>query len=199
MRSSPLVVLIIVASASTARAAISAFWQPATITSQAIAEKPELANMQSWDLMVTTDGNWASAGLRATMPVGEFFWQHPAGGLTGPSDFTHIFPALAFDTYASDPSAAPAVLGGFPENQPPPSDGGPSSAVPGVFSMSWGNVAVDPPGTHRIARLTFPQGLFPTLHVLSNTSSVTPDSTTIIPPIPEPATTAIGLFCAGAV
>ena len=38
--------------------------------------------------------------------------------------------------------------------------------MPGVFSISWDNLAVDPPGTHRIARLTFPQGVLPAVHVL---------------------------------
>lgn len=150
--------------------------------------------MQTWDLTITTDGDWASAGLRATMPPGLFFWQHFLGGTTGPQYGPALFPALEFDTFAADPawySGAPAVLGGFPENQPPPSDGGPSSAVPGVFSMSWGNLATDAPGTYRVARLTFPQGVLPTIHPLSNTSSVNPDSNTIIPQIPEPVTIGI--------
>jgi hypothetical protein len=156
--------------------------------------------MQTWDLTITTDGNWASAGLRATIPVGQFFWQHPLGGLTGPRPGPGPGsppPALEFDTFVADPawsSGSPAVLGGFPEDQPPPSDGGPTSAVPGVFSMSWGNLAVDPPGTYRVARLTFPQGVFPSVHPLSNTSSVNPNSTTIIAPIPEPAAS---VFAAG--
>jgi hypothetical protein len=194
-----LLIVLTIVPATVARAEITAFWQRATIPPAALAEQPALADMQTWDLVVTTDGNWASAGLRATMPVGQFFWQHPLGGLTGPRpDLLPIFPALEFDTFAADPAwyaGSPIVLGGFPENQPPPSDGGPTSAVPGVFSMSWGNLAVDPPGTYRVARLTFPQGVFPSVHPLSNTSSVNPNSTTIIAPIPEPAAS---IFAAGA-
>ena len=54
--------------AAQARAAITASWHLVQISAAAIANDPVLANMQSWDLRVTTDGNWASAGLRLTRP-----------------------------------------------------------------------------------------------------------------------------------
>ena len=44
-----------------------------------------MANRQCVDLMVTTDGNWASGGLRAVLPAGNSFYNHPLGTNTKPS------------------------------------------------------------------------------------------------------------------
>jgi hypothetical protein len=155
--------------------------------------------------MVThTDGDWASAGLRATLPGGSTFYQHPLGSNTRPNPaFVSLFAGLEFDTYVTSPldtgtSGAPAIIGGHPAS--PTSDFG---GTTGVFSVSWGDTSTNQPGTYEIARLTFPQGVAPTVFYegnppslpnSSNTSQVNPTNTVIIPQIPEPAT--LGLAAA---
>jgi hypothetical protein len=195
----------IVAHTPDASAALSAFWQPNAITAAAIADRPELANMQSWSLRIThTDGDWASAGLRLTLPAGNTFWHHPLGGDTRPQPaFLPIFPGLEFDTYVSSPldtgaSGAPAIIGGHPAS-PTPDFGG----TTGVFSVSWGDTATNQPGTYEIGRFTFPNGVIPAIYLegnppslpnSSNTSQVNPSQTVILSLIPEPST--LGLVVA---
>jgi hypothetical protein len=197
--------------ASSASAALTAQWVQNTITPAAITADPQLANMQSWSLRVTnTDGHWASAGLRATLPAGGVFYQTPAtrgGGDTHPNPaFFPVFPEVEFDTYVSSArnqagSNAPAILGAYPENDPPQSFGGATDAIPGRFSVSWGDPQATSgpgPGTYEIARLTFPTGMIPTINPAgqpaSQTSQVAPDQTIEIPPIPEPGS--LGLLAA---
>ena len=187
-----------IASAAQARAAITASWHPITISAAAIADDPVLANMQSWDLRVTTDGNWASAGLRLTLPAGNTFYKH------APRRQHEAEPGVLPDCAGAGvsrrtsprrrtlrPVAPPAILGGFPEGSPQ-SLGNSSAALPGVFSTSWGDLVTDPPGNYRIVRVTFPQGVIPQTHELSNTSQVNPDSTTLLYIIPEPAAAPVG-------
>lgn len=136
---------IVAAFSSSALAQISAFWEQVTITPAAIANDPTLASMQSWDLIVMTTGDWASAAMRAALPPGLAFYKHPLGGLTRPDPA--IFgssPALEFTTYVSAPSDDGTnhdtrVLGGHPQGSLL-SIGDPTSAVPGTFSMSWGSL-----------------------------------------------------------
>src|SRR5688572_4246728 len=136
-----------------ARAAITAFWQQNFINFIAVLNDPRLATHQSWDLIVTTDGNWASGGLRAVLPSVEFY-NNVFGGNTKPNViFLRLAPALEFDTYVTAPAdngavGAPSILGGFPESQPLSMSGD-------TISVSWGDLVNDPPGTHQIARLTF--------------------------------------------
>ena len=115
------VVAVLSSVPSTARASITAFWQQVTITPAAITNDPALANMQSWDLMVTASGNWASAGLRAELNPGFFFYKHPLGGLKRPSPAVIAgAPGLEFTTYVNTPNdnglnnANTGLLGGFP-------------------------------------------------------------------------------------
>ena len=52
--------------------------------------------------------------------------------------------------------------------------------MPGRFSVSWGDPQATSgpgPGTYAIARLTFPQGVFPSVHPLSYVSQTNPNST----------------------
>jgi hypothetical protein len=204
--------------ASNASAAMTAQWVRNTITPAAIGADAQLANMQSWSLRVTnTDGHWASAGLRAQLPAGNVFYSTPAtrgGADTHPNPtFFAIFPDLEFDTYVSSPrnqfgANPPAILGSFPENQPPQSFGGPTDPAPGLFSVAWGDPQATQgpgPGTYEIVRLTFPASVNPA-DIVSNinnvgqggnwsrTSQVTPDQTIEIPDIPEPAS--LGLVAA---
>ena len=193
--------------AGSASAALTAAWVPVTISQAAITADPTLATMQSWSLRSTnTDGHWASAGMRATLPAGGVFYQTPAtrgGGDSHPNPaFFAVFPEVEFDTYISSArnqagANAPAVLGAYPENDPPQSFGGATDAVPGRFSVSWGDPQATSgpvPGTYEIARLTFPQGMIPTILATSQSSQVAPDQTINIPPIPEPAS--LGLLAA---
>ncbi len=179
-----------------AHAVITAFWQRTTITPQAIANDPQLAGMQCWDLVVTTTGNWLAAGMHADLPQGRTFYKHPLGGFTEPDPALFVSsPALEFTTYATSPSDngtnhSTIILGGHPQGSPP-SLGDPSSPIPGRFGLAWGNLLTDPPGTHQIARLTFPIGVIADVIQFgptepSATSQSNPDSTTIIPDIPEP-------------
>jgi hypothetical protein len=191
--------------ASTASAAITATWVRNTITPAAITNDPLLANMQSWSLNVTTDGNWASAGLEAILPAGSTFYNPALGGNTRPNPaIVAAFPSIEFDTYVSAPAdtgsgGAPAILGFFPE-APGTGDFGGTS---GRFSVSWGDLVEDAPGTYQIARLTFPLGVIPNVRNLdpdpnqvnpSRTSQVNPASDVVIPDIPEPAS--LGLVAA---
>jgi hypothetical protein len=90
---------------TSARASITAFWQPVTITPAAISNDPALANMQSWDLMVTTTGDWGDAFMWADLPAPYVYYKHANGGLTRPNpSLFGMFPALEFTTYVSSPS-----------------------------------------------------------------------------------------------
>jgi hypothetical protein len=176
-------------------AALTAFWQPVAISAAAIAHDPALANMQSWNLMVTTDGNWASAGVRLDLPAGNTFYKNALGAMTKPNPaFFPIAPSLEFTTYVTAPAdtgagGAPAILGYFPEEFGPGSLGDSASTRPGQFSVSWGDLVTDPPGVYQILRITFPQGVLPEIHPLSQTSEVNPDNTFLIGGrIPEPST-----------
>ncbi len=197
------IVLCCAAMATPAAAAITAFWAPLAgqpwhvpYPAAAIQDSPALANMETWDLRVTTDGDWASAGMRATLPAGATYFHHPFGGNTVSNPaIPAAFPGAAFDTYVTGPGdtgvgGAPAILGGFPEGQPLDFGG-----FSGVLSASWGDLVTDAPGNYTIARLTFPRGQYPRIYQgegtvpnPSNTSQVGPASTTIIPDsVPEPA------------
>ena len=195
------VVAVVAACAAGARGAISWYFTPVPISAAAIAQDPALAGMESYDIGVLTDGDWASAGMRMVMHAGQNFYNHAFGGNTKPSPaLVAAFAGLAFDTYVSGPgdtgaAGAPAILGGFPE-------GNPVSMTGNQLSVSWGDLVPDAPGTYQIARLTFPQGVLPdilnnnpqTVPNPSRTSQVTPDSTVFIPDIPEPTT--LGLVAA---
>ena len=193
--------------ATSASAAITAFWQQNPITPAAIAASPVLANSQSWSLHVTTDGDWASAGMRAVLPSGTFF-NHGFGGNTRPNpNLVSAAAGLPYDTYVSGPGDSgdpddpnnnpPGLLGGHPA-------GSTQSLSGATFSASWFNLTPDPGGTYEIARLTFPNNVLPqifwegnppSLPNSSSTSQVNPDSFTIIPQIiPEPAS--LGLLAA---
>jgi len=189
------------AMATSASAAITAFWEQNTITAAAIGNDPALAAMQSWSLKVTTVANWASAGLEVVLPAGKNFYNNALGGNTKPNPaLVAAFPALAFDTYVSAPGdtgtgGAPAILGFFPEAPGPGDFGG----TTGRFSVSWGDLVNDPGGTYEIARLTFPSDVaIPQLvNPLSQTTEVNPETTVQIPNIdviPEPAS--LGLLAA---
>ena len=184
-----------------ARAQITAFWQAVPITPQAIADDPQLANMQSWDLVTTTTGDWSVALMRAVLPQTLSFYRHPLAGLTRPDPaIVTSSPALEFTSYVTAPSDdgsdnGTRILGGHPQGQPP-NIGDPTSAFPGVFSMVWADqFIVDLPGTYPIARLTFPEDALP--NVLNNTPvpindpsvtiQVSPDATVVIPEVPEPS------------
>ena len=204
MRTQALVIIVLTfpAVAQMARAELTAVWRHNPITPQAIASDPALAGMQSWSLMAgDTTGRWASVGLRGSLPQGLHFYNVPTslgGGLfhpTAPAIALH--PALAYDTYVSAPlnqtgSSAPALLGPFPENDPPMSFGGPSDAAPGRFSVAWGDPSgrQHPPETFEFARWTFPLGALPTIHPASVVWYSLPDRMVLVPTtLPEPATT----------
>jgi len=192
--------LVLLASAPSARGQITAFWQRIPIHAAAIADDPVLAGMQTWDLMVSTSGNWVSAGMRATLPPNRFSYRHAIGEAVRPDPaLVAQFPALAYTTYVTAPghsgsTGAPSLLGGFPEGQPS-SLGEEGSPTPGTFSLSWGDLTLDAPGTYQVARYTFPRDVFPNVinrndiqtgnH--SRTSQVAPDYTAELPDIPEPA------------
>ncbi len=206
-------VLCVVSPVSPTLAAISAFWVPVAsgngtvgvqYPSAATNQDPTLLTMQTWDLRVNTDGNWARADLRATLPVGNFFYRvGQAISMPNPDTFpfnprsewfTYIR-AISEDTKSNNLQ----IIGGFPPGANNPSNGNATSAVPGTLSVSWGDVMNDPPSPpdgYQIARLTFPLGMIPDILTVdqstdfSKTSQVTPDSTTAIPEIPEPATLA---------
>lgn len=197
------------AMATSASAALTAFWQKNTITPAAITNDSTLANMQSWSLRITnTDGFWASAGVRATLPAGNTFYRNLNAGDFRPSIAQQTAnPALTFTTYVTSPrqspnsatTGAPAVLGGYPEGLPL-SFGGPFDDIPGLFSVSYGDpsaTAGPAPGNYEIARLTFPLGVIPFISngtggfAASQASQVVPDQTVTVPQIPEPGSLAL--------
>ncbi len=167
---------------------------------------PVLLSMQTWDLRVHSDGNWASAGLRAILQAGAFY-RGTSSTITVP---VTTEPQREFWTYVTVPDPGGNgnninILGGFPEGQPLSNGTGNGANVPGTFSCQWGDLATDPPSPpvgYQIARLTFPLYVIPDVLTVdqdpnfSRTSQVTPDSTTAIPEIPEPA--ALGFISAAA-
>jgi hypothetical protein len=194
-----------------ASAAITAFFVPNPISQAAIAADPALANMQSWSLMATnTDGHWASAGVRLTLPAGNVYYQTPltrGGGDTHPNPALFaLFPESEFDTYVSSArnqlgQNPPAILGPYPENDPPLSFGGATDPVPGRFSVSWGDPqATSGPGsgTYEILRITFPRSVSTPVGFVQ-TSQIAPDQTIGYEiPWPEPAATGLFLVLAAA-
>ncbi len=211
-------VFLWLATATPAFAAITAFWVPvasgdgsvgATYPAPAVtapAGDPLLLGMQTWDLRVTTDGNWANAGLRATLPDGSLFYRRNSNGTSDnglfkpdSSGFPNN-PNREFWSYLTAPVDDPEpfniiISGGFPPGTNPPSNGNATSPVPGTFSASWNDLIFDPPsppGGWQITRLTFPLGVRPDILTIdqnpdfSRTSQTNPDSTTAIPEIPEP-------------
>jgi hypothetical protein len=189
--------------ATSVQAAITVSWSPLTISPAAITADPTLANHQSWSLRVVTDGNWASAGMEATLPAGSVFYNPALGGNTRPNAaIVTAFPNIGYDTFVSAPAdtgsgGAPAILGFFPEAPGTGDFGG----TTGRFSVSWGDLVEDAPGDYEIARLTFPSGVIPTIRTVppapnspSITSQVNPASDAFIPAIPEPTT--LGLVAA---
>jgi hypothetical protein len=196
MLSRTFAVLMILMSAmpccTSARASITAFWQPVTITPAAISNDTTLANMQCWDLMVTTTGNWNAAGMGVVLPTGLVFYKHPLVEFIRPDPALFgSSPALEFSTYVSCPSETgtnhtTVVLSAFPQGFNPH-----LGDLNGRFSMVWADVVNDLPGTYAIARLTFPAGvLAQILHppgTFSETAQIDPDAIAIIPDIPEPS------------
>ena len=197
--------LLLLLLATPAAAQITAFWEPATITPAAIAQDPQLAGMQCWDLRVTTSGDWNAGQMRAVLPAGQFFYKNAFGGNTKPNLlFYRILPSLEFTSYVTAPgefgqAGAPSIQGGFPDG--PFSLGHADAPLPGTFSASWHDFVPDPPGSWQIARLTFPLNVFPNVvniadvgpaGAFSNTSQQAPAATVEVPDIPEPA--ALGLI-----
>lgn len=194
------VVLSTLLTCPSARAALSVFWRNNPISSAAIADDPALANMQSWSLMATNEqGVFASAGLRASLPPGRTFYRHPLGNEVRPGASQQLAnPAMAFHTYvtmprqAPDPPGfnAPSILGSFPVTEPPLSFGGSADALPGTFSVSWGDPQSplnQPTGTFELARLTFEMTILPVIDSRSHVSYTAPVQTVFIPTaVPEP-------------
>lgn len=133
------------------------------------------------------------------LPEGSFFYKHALGGFRKPSPAAiAAAPALAFTPYVNTPNdnglnnGNTFLLGGFEDEEM--SIGDVTAPQPGVFSVLWGDVFVDRPGTYQIVRLTFPQGMLP--NIVNNdprplTTQYNPYSFTFISDIPEPA--ALGL------
>src|SRR5688572_18313418 len=89
---------------ASAPAGITSFFIPVTITQSAIDNDSRLATMQCWDIMVTTDGDWTTAGMELTLPSTASFYNHSFGSNTRPNpNLLPVAPALAFDTYISGP------------------------------------------------------------------------------------------------
>ena len=190
--------------ASTASAAITATWVPvasgdgsvgAAYPANALTSDPTLNTMQTWDLLVDfTTSDWTLAGLRGVLGSGAFY-KNAVGGNTRPSDaLITAIPAVGFTSFVTSPGSSGTadptnVLGGFPEGQPQ-SLGDATSAIPGTFSVSWGDLVVTNPGEYRIARWTFPLGQTPDVLTEAPSASFTRtvDEVALIPEIPEPAT-----------
>ncbi len=167
-------IALAVAASTTASAGVHVTFVPVTISAAAISQDPALANMQSFDILVTTDGDWGAAGMLANLPAGQNFYNHPFGGNTTPNPaLVGSFAGLAFDTYVTGPgdtgsSVAPIITGGF-------APAGPLNVGSGsMVSATWGNFTSDAPGTYSIARLTFPRGTFPTFNFDSYTYEINP-------------------------
>jgi hypothetical protein len=208
------VIVLSAGMASSASAALIALWRQNTITHAAISNDPSLASMQSWSLMVQNPENmgfWSSAGLRATLPSGSFFYRHPLGGFTRPStDAIAANPALAFQTYVTSPRQSPSganpptIVSNWPQTSVP-SFGGPSDPIPGTFTVAWGDAQAGAGpvlgGPFEIARITFPLGVIPDVltakPVASFAEQLDPSEMTPIPKIPEPRTTALCIVMAG--
>jgi hypothetical protein len=187
--------LTLVTCVSTAPAQISAAWRQNSITPQAIVADPALANMQSWSLMGTMSGNWADTGLEIILPAGNAFYNPTNGGNTRPAGSVVLNHAnVEFDTYVTSPLdagggiGAPLILG--------QANLSPGQAIFGEFTprftVRWGNLTPDPPGTFELARLTFPAHVpipYPVHAVYSLVQQSQPDASSFIPSVglPEPS------------
>jgi hypothetical protein len=164
-----------------------------------MGDDPRLANMQSWDLMTTTTGNWAAARLFAELPPFARYYKHPLGGFTEPDpSLVAQHPALAFTSHVTTPNDDGTndntlLLGGFPQSVPM-SLGDDTAPLRAVFSVEWGDFFVDAPGTFYLARLTFPQEVFPRVWnnvpipqaEYSASKQIDSEAIAEVPEIPEP-------------
>ena len=200
---------------STSAAAITAFWvpvasgdgsvgstYPAAATSGEFGD-PALLGMQTWDLRVTTTGDWSEAGLRAVLPSGTFY----RGTNTGIIKPEVTVPPREFWTYVTEPRDDVQfhliVVGGFPEGQPVSNGTANGANIAGTFSCQWLNLTNEPPSPpngYQIARLTFPLGVTPDVLTsdqnpanFSRVLQTGPISTAAIPEMPEP--NSLGLVC----
>jgi len=126
-------------------------------TAAAIAGDPNLANMQSYVFFVTTEGDWLSAGLRATLQTGQSFYRVPGAAPLIWNPFGT--PAQQFTTSVTSPpdffgDIYTTIDGGFPGSTA--SNGSASSISPGTFSVTWSDSIQSAPGSYDLARLTFP-------------------------------------------
>ncbi len=174
--------IVAIAMPLSAQAAITAFFQSVPISQAAVDNEPRLASMQCFDLRVSySDGDWASAGLRAVLPTGFTYYKNPLGGFTKPNPALFAMsPALEFTSYVASPAdngtnGVTFVLGSFPEGRPDgPSIGDPTSSFPGNFNFVWGDLVTTPPGSYTVTRFTFRRGILPFGHPQSFTSQVNP-------------------------
>ena len=116
----------------------------------------------TWDLMVTTGTDFATAQMIAHADVPGTIYHHDFAGNTAPnSALIGAFPDMAFDTYVTTPP------GTFPDavSQVTPADLAAELGIPnpGILmtdqdmSIGWAVSSGDAlfgPGTHRIARIT---------------------------------------------
>ncbi len=132
-----------------------------TLSSDA-AQTPLAGTYSSWDLMVTTGTDFATAQIIAHTDTPGTIFHHSFGSNTAPnSALVGSFPHLEFDTYVTTPP------GTYPDHvsQVSPADLAAELGIPDPgtlmtdtdMSIGWAVSSGDylyGPGTHRIARIT---------------------------------------------
>lgn len=166
-------------------------WHVEPISAAAIQENPALADATNVRLLVTLTGTslFNVAGFdwdQHTYPGARFF-NHPAGGDTGPL-WIPIYPALAYDTSVSttNPAQAPSVPGGYLGPGPP------NIGFNGDLNVAWGATPNTGPAGGvdlMIMNVTFLNG--GPLVLVDVTGEVrsgdAPNVITPLPPMPVPA------------
>lgn len=174
MRASKLIVAALAAMLLTqpANAQFLCWWENNNPNAAAVLDDPLLMHMQSWRLMVHTDGNWLSASLNLTLPAGQTFYRAPGASIIFNPSGT---PAQRYTTSVFSPpdqlgNSSVIVLGGFPSG--PVSDGSSSSVSPGTFSASWGDLITSAAGTYMVDVSAMDQPKFGRLLSRSDTRAV---------------------------
>jgi hypothetical protein len=210
-----------------AQATTTASFVPVPISAEALADDPNLANYQSWDVQVglPAGDRWAATDIRAVLTVGKFYIP-PAhdSNIIQPSQMnTPGSRYLQFDTMVMRPIFDPGtqILGGStfspdPNNPEFPSNGhnlnDPSDPNGTMFVPANDQMIVDAdywdpqapsrtyttPATYTVARLTFLNGAAGQVQVRFRDTQTPPIPLIVTFVIPEPSTGAM-LLLAGAV
>ncbi len=172
-------------------ATLTAGWTGMPAGASVIFEMAEVDNSAAltgyttYDLNVTTDTDWTSAGMLLELTAGSVY-QHEFGGITGPANpaFVQLFPDLAFDTHVAGSTAGGA------------GDLGGTGLAFGTdrLDVSWFNNTPGDTGTTTIGRITLTDDAAGTMSLMTQSQlfditlspGIAPTITEVIEELPPP-------------